>query len=98
MSVIENQARSLFLTALERGPDEWPAFLEQSCGVDAALRDRVHQLLLEERLPVWLREPDSEAGQKMERALVRQKADPAYVEKMFDTSATLLAPQRTSHA
>jgi thiopeptide-type bacteriocin biosynthesis protein len=26
---------------------------------------------LEERLDVWLREPDSEAGQKMERALVR---------------------------
>ena len=26
---------------------------------------------LEERLPVWLREPDGEAGQKMERALVR---------------------------
>src|SRR5262245_29332437 len=26
---------------------------------------------LEERLDVWLREPDSEAGEKMERALVR---------------------------
>src|SRR5262249_27338072 len=45
MIVIEDQARSLFLAALERAPDQWPAFLDESCGANAELRARVDQLL-----------------------------------------------------
>jgi serine/threonine protein kinase/Tfp pilus assembly protein PilF len=45
MTAIEDQARSIFLAALERAPNEWPAFLEQACGDKADLRARVDQLM-----------------------------------------------------
>jgi serine/threonine protein kinase/tetratricopeptide (TPR) repeat protein len=45
MSALDKQARSVFLDALERGPDEWPPFLAEACGADTALRARVEQLL-----------------------------------------------------
>jgi hypothetical protein len=45
MIVIEDHARSLFLAALEHAPDQWPAFLDESCGDNAELRARVDQLL-----------------------------------------------------
>jgi serine/threonine-protein kinase len=45
MSAIEDQARSLFLAALGRAPDQWPAFLDEACGANAALRARVGELL-----------------------------------------------------
>ena len=45
MNVIEDHARSIFLATLERGPDEWPTFLDEACGDDAELRGRVDQLL-----------------------------------------------------
>src|SRR5262249_51035207 len=45
MTVIEDQARSIFLAALERGPDQWPALLDVACGGNLALRARVDQLL-----------------------------------------------------
>ena len=45
MTAIEEQARSIFLTAVERGPDQWPAFLAEACGAHAELRARVEQLL-----------------------------------------------------
>jgi serine/threonine protein kinase/Tfp pilus assembly protein PilF len=45
MTTIEDQARSIFLAALEHAPDEWPAFLEQACGDIADMRARVDQLL-----------------------------------------------------
>src|SRR5262249_43243186 len=45
MTAIEDQARSLFLAALERGPDQWPAFLDGACGGNAAVRARVEELL-----------------------------------------------------
>jgi WD40 repeat protein/serine/threonine protein kinase/tetratricopeptide (TPR) repeat protein len=45
MTTIEDQARSLFLAALERGPDQWPAFLDEACGGDAGVRARVEELL-----------------------------------------------------
>jgi tetratricopeptide (TPR) repeat protein len=45
MNALEEHARSLFLAAVERAPDEWPAFLDQACGADAELRARVDQLL-----------------------------------------------------
>src|SRR5262245_31506138 len=44
MTVIEDQARSLFLAALERGPDQWPAFLDGACG-STEVRARVEELL-----------------------------------------------------
>src|SRR4051812_13098037 len=43
MTAIEDQARSLFLAALEREPDQWPAFLDEAC--DGAVRARVEELL-----------------------------------------------------
>jgi serine/threonine protein kinase len=45
MNTIENQARSIFLAALERAVDQWPAFLAEACGTNAELRTRVEQLL-----------------------------------------------------
>src|SRR5262249_6014502 len=44
MTVIEDQARLLFLAALERGPDQWPAFLDAACG-HSEVRARVDDLL-----------------------------------------------------
>jgi serine/threonine protein kinase len=45
MTAIEDQARSVFLAALERLPEQWPSFLDEACGGDAPLRQRVDQLL-----------------------------------------------------
>ena len=45
MSVIEENARFIFLAALERAPDQWPTFLDQGCGDNAELRARVDELL-----------------------------------------------------
>jgi serine/threonine protein kinase/tetratricopeptide (TPR) repeat protein len=45
MNIREDRARSLFLAALELGPDEWPAFLDDACATDEHLRDRIDQLL-----------------------------------------------------
>src|SRR5262245_62598513 len=45
MTAIEQQARSIFLSALDRAPEQWPAFLDETCGEDAQLRARVDRLL-----------------------------------------------------
>src|SRR6516162_3935063 len=45
MTALEDQARSIFLAALERTPGQWPAFLEEACRDHAELRVRVDQLL-----------------------------------------------------
>jgi WD40 repeat protein/serine/threonine protein kinase len=45
MTATEDRARSIFLAALDRPPDAWPAFLDEACGSDAELRARVSQLL-----------------------------------------------------
>ncbi len=45
MTVSEDQARSIFFAALERAPEQWPAFLDEACGSNAELRARVEQLL-----------------------------------------------------
>jgi serine/threonine protein kinase/tetratricopeptide (TPR) repeat protein len=45
MTAIEEHARSIFLAALERPADEWSAFLDQACGDNPELRERVDQLL-----------------------------------------------------
>jgi serine/threonine protein kinase/tetratricopeptide (TPR) repeat protein len=45
MTRIEDQARSIFLAALERAPDQWPACLDEACGANTELRARVDQLL-----------------------------------------------------
>jgi serine/threonine protein kinase/tetratricopeptide (TPR) repeat protein len=45
MTEIEEQARSIFLAALERAPDQWPAFLNEACAENVELRARASQLL-----------------------------------------------------
>jgi ELWxxDGT repeat protein len=45
MTAIEDQARSLFLAALEQAPDQWPAFLDEACGGNTGVRARVGDLL-----------------------------------------------------
>jgi WD40 repeat protein/serine/threonine protein kinase len=45
MAAIEDDARSIFLSALGRAPDQWPAYLDEACGGDAEVRARVNQLL-----------------------------------------------------
>ena len=39
------RSRSIFLAAIEKGPDERPAFLDGACGDDRELRARVEHLL-----------------------------------------------------
>ena len=38
MLAMENSIRSVFLAALERDADQWPAFLDEACAGDAELR------------------------------------------------------------
>jgi serine/threonine protein kinase/tetratricopeptide (TPR) repeat protein len=45
MTALEDQARSIFLAALDCAPDRWPAFVAEACGGNAELRARVDQLL-----------------------------------------------------
>lgn len=45
MAVDEHEARSIFITALERSPEQWPAFLDEACRGDLELRTRVLALL-----------------------------------------------------
>ena len=46
MSKQSERAKAIFLEALDKhAPDEWPAFLEQACAGDAALRADVEELL-----------------------------------------------------
>jgi serine/threonine protein kinase len=45
MTVIEDQARSIFFAALERAPEQWRAFLAETCADNAELQVRVEQLL-----------------------------------------------------
>jgi tetratricopeptide (TPR) repeat protein/serine/threonine protein kinase len=45
MIALEDQARSIFLAALDRSPDQWPPFVDEACGGNAELRARLEQLL-----------------------------------------------------
>jgi serine/threonine protein kinase/tetratricopeptide (TPR) repeat protein len=46
MSEQSNQAKSIFLAAIDRHtPDQWPAFLERACDGDVVLRAEVEKLL-----------------------------------------------------
>src|ERR1700687_249369 len=45
MSDRSEQAKSIFLEALEQAPEQWPPFLEQACAGDAGLRAAIEQLL-----------------------------------------------------
>src|SRR5687767_8082520 len=45
MPAVEDQARSIFLAALDRPPDRWSGFLDEACADDGGLRGRVEQLL-----------------------------------------------------
>jgi serine/threonine protein kinase len=45
MTAIEDQARSVFLAALERAAEQWPAFLDEACRDNVLLRARAEQLL-----------------------------------------------------
>src|SRR4029079_19702187 len=45
MTAVEEQARSIFLAAIERAPGEWPAFLEEACAGNADLRANGEQIL-----------------------------------------------------
>jgi WD40 repeat protein/serine/threonine protein kinase len=45
MNAIEDRARSIFLAALDREPEQWPLLVDEACGADTELRARVDQLL-----------------------------------------------------
>src|SRR5262245_13744383 len=47
MITVEEQAKEIFLEALDRTPDQWPALLDVKCAGNAELRTRVEQLLRE---------------------------------------------------
>jgi serine/threonine protein kinase/Flp pilus assembly protein TadD len=46
MIAIEDHARSIFLAALERAPEQWPGLLDEACSDNVQLRGRVNELLL----------------------------------------------------
>ena len=43
--MLEDDAQSIFMQALERDPDRWAEFLDSACASDGELRERVEQLL-----------------------------------------------------
>src|SRR5262245_1566737 len=45
MTTLEDQARLIFLTLLEREPEQWPVGLDEACAGNADLRQRAEQLL-----------------------------------------------------
>jgi len=46
MTSDSQNAKSIFMSAIEEhSPDKWPAFLDDACDGDGALRDRVEELL-----------------------------------------------------
>jgi WD40 repeat protein/serine/threonine protein kinase len=45
MTTLEDQARSIFLAALDCAPDRWLALVDEACSGNAQLRERVNQLL-----------------------------------------------------
>ncbi|MFT5466388.1 MAG: WD40 repeat protein/tRNA A-37 threonylcarbamoyl transferase component Bud32 [Verrucomicrobiales bacterium] len=59
---------SIFAAALAMAPDERPAFLDEACGGDADLRDRVQQLLTasDDASDSFLAKPAEELGQTIQ--------------------------------
>jgi serine/threonine protein kinase/Tfp pilus assembly protein PilF len=49
MSASPNRAKEIFVAALKLAPDQWPAYLNEACGGDEALCDRVQNLLVAHR-------------------------------------------------
>src|SRR5262249_40285247 len=78
MNVIEDQARSIFLSAVERGPDQWPAFLDEACGEDGDLRARVDQLLHAHQAmgSIHGRAAGAPAAAQTQRAAERSEGEP----------------------
>jgi serine/threonine protein kinase/tetratricopeptide (TPR) repeat protein len=72
MSARSEQAKSIFLEAIERHvPEEWPAFLEQACGGDTALRTRVEKLLrAQAELGSFREEPGTAAVPKVNQPVL----------------------------
>jgi serine/threonine protein kinase/Flp pilus assembly protein TadD len=80
--VLEDDARSIFLKALVRGPDEWPTFLDEACAADAGLRARVDQLLEAHREMGHIGDADANATR------------PSDVVRLTETSGTTIGPYR----
>jgi serine/threonine protein kinase/tetratricopeptide (TPR) repeat protein len=59
--VLEDDARTIFFSALERDPDQCAQFVEDVCGANAELRARVFQLLKAHREMGVIQSQDSEA-------------------------------------
>jgi WD40 repeat protein/serine/threonine protein kinase len=49
MNANPDRAKEIFGAALQVAPDQWPAYLQETCGPDDALRDRVQNLLAAHR-------------------------------------------------
>ena len=45
MNGTPNNVRDIFLAALKLAPERWPAYLDEACGPDDVLRQRVQNLL-----------------------------------------------------
>jgi hypothetical protein len=45
MGAPSNQAKAIFLAAIEHAPEQWPAFLHRACSGDARLLAEVERLL-----------------------------------------------------
>src|SRR5262245_60575466 len=57
MNASPARAKEIFVAALKRPPEQWDAYLEEACGGDARLRQRVQDLLQAHaeagRFPQW---------------------------------------------
>jgi serine/threonine protein kinase/WD40 repeat protein/tetratricopeptide (TPR) repeat protein len=60
MSENPNRAKEIFVAALKLAPGEWAAYLNEACGQDQTLHDRVHNLLHAHREGGSFLQPPSE--------------------------------------
>ncbi len=71
MSGPAEQVKSIFLRAIEGySPDEWPAFLDEACSGDAALRAGVEKLLRAQAEMGSFHEPEQPLGDTVNSPLV----------------------------
>src|SRR6478752_5664179 len=107
MIVIEDQARSLFLAALEREPDQWPAFLAEACGggqaatVDLAMAEQPGSLIGPFKLlqkigeggmgVVWMAEQTQPVQRKVALKVIKPGMDSRQVIARFEAERQALA-------
>jgi len=84
MTLLEDEARSIFLDALDREPDQWAAFVASACAADGELRAKVDQLLSAHR----------ELGIIKDQRPETPPSSPPARESVFEGPGTIIGPYR----